>query len=178
MSRQITGGDLEGRVAYKGGLTAGKGRAGFQTSVVNDLVAGPKKQWVEGVEALASDIYPRWRELFGQTGKRLPPEIREQLESSHAWERERRNLIKSMLKWLGARTESDSVSDITRRLDAVLEFTIFVAREFLTRNYSLEKHWSDVYDQFQLHYLGIERFIIVSNDSDLSNRTLRQCLII
>jgi hypothetical protein len=57
----------------------------------------------------------------------------------------------------------------------LLEFTIFVAREFLTRNYSLEKHESDVYDQFQLHYLAIDRFVIVSGDSDLSKRASRSC---
>jgi hypothetical protein len=33
------------------------------------------------------------------------------------------------------------------RLDAVLDFTIFVAREFLLRNHSLKKHQSDVFDR-------------------------------
>jgi len=46
-----------------------------------------------------------------------------------------------------------------------------VAREFLLTNYSLEKHQSDVFDQFQLQYLAMDRFIIVSGDSELSART-------
>jgi len=159
---------LEGRVPYKGR------RAGLQTiSVLNDLVTGPKNQWVEGVEAIATSNYPQWRELFQQTGKRLPPEMRKELEPWSAWEAQRYGFVESMLAWLGASTKPESVAETTERLDAVLEFTIFVAREFLTGNNSLEKHWSDVYDQFQLHYLAIDRFIIVSEDSDLSKRTFR-----
>jgi len=166
---------LETRVPYKGSLTRGKGRAGFRTSVLNELVAGPKNQWVERVQALATDIYPRWRELFHETGKRLPPEKRKELQSPHTWEAERHRFVESMLAWLGGSTEPESVAQATKRLDAVLEFTIFVAREFLTGNYSLEKHQSDVYDQFQLHYLAIDGFVIVSQDSDLSQRTSRSC---
>jgi hypothetical protein len=52
-----------------------------------------------------------------------------------------------------------------------MEFTIFVVREFLLRDYSLEKHQSDVFDQFQLQYLAMDRFVIVSGDPDLSTRT-------
>jgi hypothetical protein len=74
---------------------------------------------------------------------------------------------------MGAPTKPDSVTEVAKRLDAVLEFTIFVTREFLTRNYNLEKHESDVYDQFQLHYLAMDRFIIVSEDKDVSARTSR-----
>jgi hypothetical protein len=57
--------------------------------------------------------------------------------------------------------------------DASLEFANFVLREFLTSNYSVEKHASDVYDQFQLRYLAVDRFIIVTDDSDLTKRTAR-----
>jgi hypothetical protein len=63
------------------------------------------------------------------------------------------------------------VVEISTRLDAVLDFTIFVAREFLLRNYSLEKHQSDVFDQFQLQYLAMDKYIIVSGDPDVSTRT-------
>ena len=110
-----------------------------------------------------------------QTGKRLPPEMRKELEPRSAWEAQRYGFVESMLAWLGASTKPESVAETTERLDAVLEFTIFVAREFLTGNYSLEKHWSDVYDQFQLHYLAIDRFIIVSEDSDLSKKKTLAC---
>jgi hypothetical protein len=61
--------------------------------------------------------------------------------------------------------------DFGKRLDAVLEFTIFVTREFLTRDYNLEKHESDVYDQFQLHYLAMDRFVIVTEDRKIRKRT-------
>ena len=57
------------------------------------------------------------------------------------------------------------------RLDAVLEFTIFICREFLLNNYALEKHQSDVFDQFQLQYLAFQQFVIVTADPDLSKRT-------
>lgn len=161
---------LGGRVQYK------RGHAGFETtSVLNDLVGGPKKQWTEGVEAIATEKCPHWRELFHETGKRLPPEMRKELEPRSAWEAQRHGFVESMLTWLGASTDAESVVETTKRLDAVLEFTTFVAREFLTRNYSLEKHWSDVYDQFQLHYLAIDRFVIVSDDSDLTKRTSHSC---
>lgn len=122
---------LDGRVPYKGG------RAGFQTSVLNDLVAGPQQQWQDRVKAIATERYPQWRELFQETGKRLPPEMRKELEPRSAWEAQRHGFVESMLVWLGASTEPESVAEITKRLDAVLEFTIFVAREFLTGNYSL-----------------------------------------
>jgi len=40
----------------------------------------------------------------------------------------------------------------------------------LLGNYNVEKHESDVYDQFQLHYLALDRFVIVSEDRDLQTR--------
>lgn len=122
-------------------------------------------------EALANEVYPQWRELFQSTGRRLPPEKREEFQSRVTWEPERSKFGESVLRWLGATTGPESVAEITKRIDAVLEFSIFVASEFLTRNYSLEKHWSDVYGQFQLHYLAMDRFVIVSEDSDLLTRT-------
>jgi hypothetical protein len=99
--------------------------------------------------------------------------MRKELEPRSAWEAQRYGLVESMLAWLGASTEPESVAQAMERLDAVLEFTIFVGWEFLTGNYLLEKRWWDVYDQFQLHYLAIDRFVIVSEDSDLSKRTFR-----
>ena len=58
------------------------------------------------------------------------------------------------------------------RLNAVLEFTIFVNREFLLQpNYSPENHQSDIFDMFQLQHLAFLKFVIVSNDPDLTTRT-------
>jgi hypothetical protein len=74
---------------------------------------------------------------------------------------------------LRASTEPEIVTEVTKRIDAVLEFTIYVLREFLTREYKLENHDSDVYDQFQLYHLTVDRFVIVSEDSDLTKRTVR-----
>jgi hypothetical protein len=165
---------LERTVPYKALLTRGRGRAGFETSAINDLVAGPKRAWQKEVERHASEIYPRWREYFQETGKqkRLPDELRKKVASRLVSDAERVEYGESFLRWMGA-PEPDSVAGITKRLDAVLELTIFVTREFLTRNYNLEKNESDVYDQFQLHYLAMDRFIIVSQDGNLRTRTAR-----
>lgn len=154
-------------------LTRGKGHAGhagFNPSAITNLVSGPKCAWQKEVERNASEIYPCWREHFQETGKRLPDDKRKEVTSRLGSDAERAEYIESFLRWMNATAKPGSVAEIARRLDAVLEFTIFVTREFLTRNYSLEKHDSDVYDQFQLHYLALERFIIVSQDGPLRNR--------
>ena len=163
---------LEERVHFKK-LLAGRGEvlAGFKPSVLTDMVAGPKKEWIERAEAFASEIYPRWRQHFEETGKRLPDEKCKELESRRVWDAEKLKFGESVHRWLEASTEPESVAETTKRLDAVLEFTIFVTREFLTGNYNLEKHQSDVYDQFQLNYLALDQFAIVTGDSDLSKRT-------
>jgi hypothetical protein len=143
------------------------------TSVLAELMAGPKRQWAAEVKKMADEHYPTWRELFRRTGRRLPSEMRKELEPRSAWQRQRPAFIKALLQWLHAPIDLEVVANISTRLDAVLEFTIFVAREFLLRNYSLEKHQSDVFDQFQLQYLAMDRFIIVTGDPDLSIRTRR-----
>jgi len=157
---------LDGRVPYKGGF-AGIG----STSVLADLMAGPKRQWKAVVEATAYEKYPAWRDLFEETGRRLPPAMRKELEAHSAWQAQRPGFITALLEWLCASTDLAVVSELSSRLDAVLEFTIFVTREFLLRNYSPEKHHSDVFDQFQLQYLAMDRFVIVTRDPDLSTRT-------
>jgi len=153
-------------VPYKGR------RAGLKTtSVLADIMAGPKRNWMAAVERMADENNPDWRELFQQTGRPLPAEIRKEVESRSRWQAQRPGFIKALLDWLGAMPDPEVVVEMSTRLDAVLEFTIFVAREFLLRNYSLEKHQSDVFDQFQLQYLAMDRFVIVSADPDLSIRT-------
>lgn len=141
------------------------------TSVLAELMAGPKRQWAAEVEKMADEHYPDWREFFQRTGRRLPLEMRKELEPRSGWQEQRPAFTKALLEWLHAPTGSGAVAEISTRLDAVIEFTIFVAREFLLRNYSLEQHHSDVFDQFQLQYLAMDRFIIVSGDRDLSTRT-------
>jgi hypothetical protein len=80
---------------------------------------------------------------------------------------------KTVLQWLGGGEEPASVAQITKRLEAVLEFTVYVLREFLTREYKLENHDSDLYDQFQLHYLAMDQFVIVTEDKDFRTRVNR-----
>jgi hypothetical protein len=167
---------LSNRVRVNRLVTRGKGHAGlagFKPSALTNLVSGPKRAWQKEVERNASEIYPRWREHFQKTRKRLPDELRKEVASRLASDAERVEYSESFLRWMGASVETESVAEITKRLDAVLEFTIFVTREFLTRNYNLEKNRSDVYDQFQLHHLAMERFIIVSEDKDFRTRTSR-----
>lgn len=167
---------LSNRVRVYRLLTRGKGQAGlagFNPSALMNLVSGPKRAWQKEVERNASEIYPRWRENFQETGKRLPDELRKKVEARLVSNAERVEYSESFLRWMGAPVVPESLADVAKRLDAVLEFTIYVTREFLTRNYNLEKNQSDVYDQFQLHYLAMERFIIVSQDNDFSARTSR-----
>jgi hypothetical protein len=146
------------------------------TSILAELMAGPKRQWASAVEAVASENYPGWRDLFQKTGRRLPLEKRKELEPRSAWQPRRPDIVKALLDWLGVIAAGhELIAQVSKRLDAMLEFTIFVTREFLLRNYSLEKHQSDVFDQFQLQYLAMDRFVIVSRDPDLSRRTL-ECI--
>src|ERR1700688_201748 len=97
--------------------------------------------------------------------------MRKELEPMSAWQAQRATFTKALLDWLHAKVDANVVNEMCIRLDAVLEFTMFVTREFLLRNYSPEKHDSDVFDQFQLQYLAMDDFVIVSGDSDLSRRT-------
>ena len=62
---------LRDGVAYRGKRI----RIG-QSSVIADLMGGPKKQWVAAVEAMATETYPDWRALFQRSGRRLPAEMR------------------------------------------------------------------------------------------------------
>ncbi|PYT60270.1 MAG: hypothetical protein DMG35_11595 [Acidobacteria bacterium] len=167
---------LSNRVRVNRLVTRGKGQAGlagFKPSALTNLASGPRRAWQKEVERNANEIYPRWREHFQETRKRLPAELRKEVATRLVSDTERVEYSESFLRWMGAPTEPGSVAEITKRLDAVLEFTIFVTREFLTRNYNLEKNKSDVYDQFQLYYLSMDRFIIVSEDKNLRTRTAR-----
>ncbi len=168
-----------GRVRVKKLLTRGDGHggfAGFNASIVAELVSGdgsPKKEWIKRLEAFASDVYPEWREHFRTTGQRLPNKIRAELEPVSRWYAERNKWPETIVEWLEAAPTPELLLSIAKRLDAVFEFTLFVDREFLLRRYNPEKHESDVYDQFQLHYLAMDRFVIVSEDTDLFTRTAR-----
>ena len=168
-----------GRVRVKKLLTRGEGHegfAGFDPSVIVELAGGqesPKKEWIRRLEAFASDIFPNWQEHFRTTGKRLPDEIRSMIEPRSAWDPEREKFHAVFLEWLGLSATPELIAQVVKRLDAVFEFTLWVDREFLLRNYNAEKHESDVYDQFQLHYLAMDRFVIVTADPDLWKRTAR-----
>jgi hypothetical protein len=149
--------------------------AGLRTpSAVNDFVRDLKKQWVNALEEIATAKNPSWRELFQQQGRRLPPGMRRELEPPSIWETEGRAFIEHLLRGLlDTKPEPALVDVMMDKFSAVLEFSRFVLRLFLTGNYSIEKHSSDVFDQFQLRYLAMDRFVIVTGDPDLSKRTAR-----
>jgi hypothetical protein len=144
------------------------------TSAVMDLVNDLKRQWVSALEDIATAKNPAWRELFLHKGQRLPAEMRRELGPPSAWKTEERTFIEHLLRdLLDTTPELPLVDVMMNRFNAVLEFSTFVLREFLTGSYSIEKHSSDVFDQFQLRYLAMDRFVIVTNDADLSKRTAR-----
>lgn len=157
---------LKTRVPFKG-LKARLDR----TSIFTEIMAGPKKDWMAAVERMADETYPKWRELEKQTNRRLPVELRKSLEPRPAWHAQRRSFVSVLLDWLGANADPETAAEMSTRLDAAIEFTTFVAREFLVGNYSHKKNQSDVFDHFQLEYLALDRFIIVTGDAALSNRT-------
>jgi hypothetical protein len=122
---------------------------------------------------MADETYPAWRELVQQTDRRLPPKMRKDLKPLSVWQPQRSAYVEALLNLLGASTGPEVVAELLTRLDAVLEFTISVTREFLLGHYNLESHQSDVFDHYQLQYLAMDRFVIVSNDRDLPTRTRR-----
>jgi len=159
---------LDGRVPWKGGF------ARIESTLPPKLVVDDvKKQWIRHVEDIADGIYPDWRDHLKRKGRRLPAEIRTQLGARFAFELQAKRFVETFLEWLGARVTAELLEDMRTRLDAVLRFTGFVVGEFLEGDYSLEKRSSDIFDQFQLHYLAIDRFMIVSEDSDLTKRSAK-----
>ena len=141
------------------------------TAAVTQVMAGPKKDWKATVEKMADEYYPAWREHFKSTGKRVPPQKKRELKPRSTWQPQRAEFIKSLIQWVHANETPMLVDELCKRFDAVLEFTIFISREFLIGNYSLEGHDSDVFDMFQLQYLAMDRFVIVTSDPDLVHRT-------
>jgi hypothetical protein len=143
------------------------------TSAVGDLIADLKKQWVNALEEIATTKNPAWRELFRKHGRRLPPEMRRKIEPLSSWKTEGRVFIEILLRdLLDTKPEPALVDVMLEKFGAVVEFSMFVLHSFLTGNYSIEKNSSDVIDQFQLRYLAMDRFVIVTADPDLSKRTV------
>jgi hypothetical protein len=141
------------------------------TSILTEVMAGPKRDWIKAVEDMADERYPAWRDNLRTTGKRLPPEVAKSLQPRSAWLALRPTYVNSLLAWLGATDEPSLVDALSARVGAALEFVTFVTQEFLLRNYNLEKHQSDVFDHFQLLHLAVDRFVIVTADPDLLTRT-------
>lgn len=162
---------LEGRVQYRPSVYRGKGPMGINTGVIDELVAGPKEMWVRQIENLLRQIDPDWRSHSTETGLRLPEEVTRKLESPELWKQLRLKFSESVLEWLGPHQVATTPLEFAQKIDAVLQFTLWVLHESLVRKYAYDKHDSDVYDQFQLHYLADERYVFVSNDKKLRNRT-------
>lgn len=104
--------------------------------------------------------------MFADTGRRLPDEIRKAFKQGLDLDAEAISFTSELLDWFGVGKKPEVVAELRFQLDAVVRFTVFVVGEFLQRNYSLEKYASGVFDQFQLHYLALDGFIIVSNDPE------------
>ncbi len=162
---------LKGRVQYRPLIYQGKRLAGIDTTLIDNLMAGPKKQWVNQIETQLTETYPEWHEHLQRTGLRLPKQIRSRVESSSLWHLSRLKFSESILAWLGADAGPPSPSEFADKIDAVLRFTFWVLRECLLGRYAYNRHESDIYDQFQLHYLADERYVFVTNDQKLRNRT-------
>src|SRR5215467_5806508 len=96
------------------------------TSVFSDLMCDTKKQWTAAVERMADETYPGWRELFLQTNRRLPPQMRKELEPTSAWHAQRTSFVEGLLNWLGASISSTVIAEVSAKLDAVLDFAVFV----------------------------------------------------
>jgi hypothetical protein len=141
------------------------------TSAITQVMAGPKRDWKAAVERMADEYYPEWREYFKSTGKRIPAEKKRELKPRATWLSQHAEFIKSLIQWLHADETPVLVEELCKRFDAVLEFTTFISREFLIGNYSLEGHDSDVFDMYQLQYLAMDRFVIITSDPDLVHRT-------
>ena len=104
-------------------------------------------------------------------GSGFPLTVRKELNYRAGFEAHSMEFAEGLLDWLGAEKKPHIVSDMSARIDAVLRFTAFVLSEFLEHEYVLENHDSDVFDQFQLHYLALDGFTIVTHDRDLLTRT-------
>ena len=157
---------LSRTVPYKGKLIG----LASANSYLDDMTAH-KKKWLAQMRAMATAVYPGWEDLFQKTGKRVPLELRKEYEKRAYWERQRAVFSKAMLRIIGAATAPELIADFSTRLDAAMEFSIFVVRHFMFHNYSIDKHLSDASDQIQLFYLAIDRFVVVSSDPDILVRT-------
>lgn len=55
------------------------------TSILTEVMAGPKPEWMKTVENMADEKYPAWRGNFRATGKRLPADVAEDLQQRSTW---------------------------------------------------------------------------------------------
>jgi hypothetical protein len=106
-----------------------------RTSILTEVMAVPKRDWMKAVENMADEKYPAWRAHLRATGKRLPAEVAEGLQQRSTWLALRPRYVKGLLALLAASDEPSLVDEFSRRLDAVMEFVNFVTQEFLLRNF-------------------------------------------
>lgn len=161
----------EARVSYKSCIYHAKRKAGVDTRLISDLMIGPKRDWIRQITSLLTDIYPEWRTYSEKTQFHIPPDLRRRLEPSDVWLRTRHKFSESILEWLRIDGSNFNPAEFAMKIDAVISFTIWVLQESLLRKYAFENHESDIYDQFQLHYLANENYVFVTNDKKLRGRT-------
>jgi hypothetical protein len=122
-------------------------------------------------ELLTGTVKPKRDLPTGLRAGDAPMVIVEGVKNREAFEARAMELTSGLLDWLGAEQKPEVVAEVKPRLDAVVRFTAFVVAEFLEGKYSAEKHASDVFDQFQLHYLALDGTVIVTNDRGMRTRT-------
>jgi hypothetical protein len=167
--RASTAAQLLHGVPYKGGRQVME-----DPSAVKQVVQSLKHQWTAGIEGFLTAICPSWREHHEDHGKRLPLEMRIEREPMAAWLQHERDFITNLLRaMLKKSPDPATVDTMMQKFDAVLKFTTSVVRDFSVTNYSIQKRASDALDQFQLRYLALDKFVIVTQDALLSKRTAR-----
>jgi hypothetical protein len=165
----VNAAQLRKGVPYKGGTLVLD-----DLSVVKNVVQDIKARWTAALEDFLTSMYPSWREHHQEHGKRLPLEMRREREPIAAWVHHEREFITNLLcDMLKASPDSALVDKMMQGLDAVLKFTTAVVRDFSITNYSIEKRASDALDQFQLRYLAMDKYVLVTNDTPLSTKTAK-----
>jgi hypothetical protein len=142
-------------------------RGGFDAQIIDDLLAGPKRDWVQQINEMLDAVYPQWRDSLSQSNRRLPTEIRAEWEKTDILARNRRDSLRVLIDWLAPGMTEEEAAQFEPKVDALLTMDTYILREILFNNYNFEKHESDFYDRLQLHYLADDRCVFVRRERRL-----------
>jgi hypothetical protein len=143
---------------------------GFDPAIVGDLLKGPKEKWVETLGSVLNQVTPLWRERIARGEAYLSPVERMKLRGKAVWTDKRAEFLRAFTEWLSPGLNEQQLLCIDQKMDAVLTLAISILRDVFLRNYAFSKHDSDVYDLFQLHYLALDRYVLVTDDERLAKR--------